>query len=120
MMITAEHVFEPIRQFYGLPLSVTSFYRSPALNKAVGGSRYSQHMKGEAIDIKGFGSPQNLKNSYIFKYAYRNLVFDQLIWEFGDTTDPAWVHISYSAKGNRQQALRAVIQGGKKHYLPYK
>lgn len=85
MILTAERVFEPVRNFYGLPLEITSFYRCPELNKAVGGAKGSQHIKGEAIDIKGL---QSVKNSYIFKYIYRNLAFDQLIWEFGDDKEP--------------------------------
>lgn len=97
-------LFEQIRIHFSKPIGVSSFYRSPALNKAVGGAKLSQHVKGEAIDIDGdiFGG---VKNSEIFEYA-KTLDFDQLLWEFGNDQEPAWVHISRKRTGtNRKQVL---------------
>lgn len=97
-------LFEQIRAHFGKPIGISSFYRSPALNKAVGGAKTSQHVKGEAIDIDAdiFGG---VKNSEIFAFA-KTLDFDQLLWEFGDANEPAWVHISRKRIGkNRKQIL---------------
>ena len=97
-------LFEQIRANFGKPIGISSFYRSPALNKAVGGAKTSQHVKGEAIDIDAdiFGG---VKNSEIFAFA-KTLDFDQLLWEFGDANEPAWVHISRKRIGkNRKQIL---------------
>jgi uncharacterized protein YcbK (DUF882 family) len=97
-------LFEQIRANFGKPIGISSFYRSPALNKAVGGAKTSQHVRGEAIDIDAdiFGG---VKNSEIFAFA-KTLDFDQLLWEFGDANEPAWVHISRKRTGkNRKQIL---------------
>lgn len=102
MKIVAEKCFEPIRAWYGKPLTVSSFYRCPELNKAVKGSKTSQHVKGEAIDIDTGSRAENKK---LLEWAKANLVFDQLIYEFGDETGPEWVHISFSLSGNRNQYL---------------
>lgn len=102
MKLVAQKVFEPLRTHFNIPIRISSFYRSEALNKAVGGSKTSQHRTGEAIDIQGTGT---LTNKMIFDYIKDNLVFDQLIWEYGDSKNPAWVHVSFSAKKNRKQIL---------------
>ena len=76
----------------------------------------SDHCNGCAIDIDAdiFGG---VKNSEIFNYIKNNLEFDQLLWEFGDSNEPAWVHVSLRANGvNRKQVLEAVKIGGKTHY----
>ena len=59
MQLLAEKVFEPLREWYGKPIRVNSFYRSSALNKAVGGSRSSQHILGQAIDINAVSKSEN-------------------------------------------------------------
>lgn len=97
-------LFEQIRAHFGIPIGISSFYRSPALNKAVGGAKTSQHTRGEAIDIDAdiFGG---VTNKQIFDFA-KTLDFDKLIWEFGDSNNPAWVHISRKRVGkNRKQIL---------------
>ena len=119
MKYLAETVFEPLRAHFGKPLGVSSFYRGPKLNKAVGGSATSQHVNGEAMDIDGdiFGG---VSNSDIFNYIKTNLPFDQLIWEFGDNNKPDWVHVSYNGSKNRKQVLRAIKTNGRTAYAPYK
>jgi len=102
MKLVAEACFEPLREWYGKPLKVSSFYRSEALNKAVGGSKTSQHVKGEAIDIDTGSRAENLK---LLEWAKANLVFDQLISEFPNEQGPSWVHISFSKSGNRNQFI---------------
>ena len=103
----AEEVFQPLRDHFGIPLFVSSGFRSKKLNKAIGGSKYSQHMVGEALDIDAdvYGS---VTNRELFMFIKENLIFDQLIWEFGDDDTPNWVHVSYKEKGqNRKQVKRA-------------
>ena len=115
----AENVFQPIRDHFGVPIYISSGYRSKALNKAVGGSLSSQHCQGEAIDIDMDGT--SITNKQIFDFIKDNLVFDQMIWEFGTDKNPGWVHVSYESTGRqRKQILKAVKIKGKTSYLPYK
>jgi|TARA_B100001996_G_scaffold145880_1_gene111118 hypothetical protein len=119
MRITATHIFEPLREFIGKPIFISSFYRSPKLNKAIGGSTKSQHCKGEAIDIDDIYG--GATNADFFNYIKDNLEFDQLIWEFGDEPwtpggNPAWVHASYSLGSNRMRVLQAYKDKGKTKY----
>ena len=105
MKHVAENVFEKIRAHFGKPIGISSFYRSPELNKIVGGSPTSQHATGEAIDIDAdiFGG---LTNKQIFDFIKNNLEYDQLIWEYGTEKNPAWVHVSLKRVGkNRKQIL---------------
>ena len=117
--LLAEKVFQPIREHFGVPIHISSGYRSAALNKAIGGAASSQHCSGEAIDIDMDGTA--VTNAQIFNYIKENLEFDQLIWEFGTDTNPDWVHVSYESTGKqRKQILKAVKQGGATKYLPFK
>ena len=117
----AENVFQPIREHFAVPIHISSGYRSKALNTAIGGSLSSQHCQGEAIDIDMDGSANGVTNAQVFNYIKDNLNFDQLIWEFGTTSNPDWVHVSYESTGKqRKQVLRATKQGGKTVYTPYK
>lgn len=113
---TAYAVFEPLRQVVGMPLRVTSFFRCRELNAAIGGAAGSQHIKGEAIDLETTNA-EELSNRRLFQIAAKILPFDQMIWEFGNDLDPAWVHVSYSSTGpQRHQILRA-FPGGR--YEPF-
>ena len=119
--LLAEKVFEPIREHFKVPIHISSGYRSLALNKKIGGSLTSQHCSGEAIDIDMDGSASGVTNAQVFKYIKDNLNFDQLIWEFGTSSNPDWVHVSYESTGKqRKQILKAVKVGGKTSYVPYK
>lgn len=120
LKILAENIFEPIRNNFRVPIRISSGYRSPALNRAIGGSQTSQHSTGEAIDIDMDGNPHGVTNKQIFDYIKNNLNFDQLIWEFGSSSNPDWVHVSFKAKGNqRKQVLVAKKINGKTLYTPY-
>lgn len=99
----AKNVFDKVREHFGTPLRVSSFFRCEALNKAVGGAKTSQHVKGMAIDMQGTG---DVTNAMIYEYIKNNLEFDQLIWEFGTDTEPAWVHVSLVNGFNRKQIIR--------------
>jgi len=118
--LLAEKVFQPIRDHFGVPIRISSGYRSKELNTAIGGSLSSQHCQGEAIDIDMDGT--TVTNAEIFNYIKDNLNFDQLIWEFGTDTNPDWVHVSYDSAGKqRKQILKAKrAAGGKTTYVPYK
>jgi hypothetical protein len=114
----AEKVLQPLRDAVGKPMRVNSAYRGPEANKAVGGSKTSQHMTGEAADIE-FDGFDNKKLAE--KIVAMKLNFDQLILEFYKPGDPnsGWVHVSHKRGGpQRGQVLRAVNEGGKTKYLP--
>ncbi|MCB0401817.1 MAG: peptidase M15 [Flavobacteriales bacterium] len=114
MKALAEQVFEPLRSHFNKPIRVNSFFRSIALNKAIGGSSTSQHCKGEAVDLD---ATSGFTNKQIYDYIRDNLEFDQLIWEFGTDAEPDWVHVSFRAdSANRKQQLRASRKGGKSVY----
>lgn len=116
--LLAEKVFQPIRDHFGVPIHISSGYRSKELNTAIGGSLTSQHCQGEAIDIDMDGT--SIKNAQIFEFIKNNLEFDQLIWEFGTKDNPDWVHVSYESKGKqRKQILRAVKGSKGTAYQPY-
>ena len=114
--LLAEKVFEPIREHFGVPIHISSGYRSKELNKAIGGSSSSEHCEGRAIDIDMDGSASGVTNKQVFDFIKENLNFNQLINEF----DYSWVHVSYNPNGKqRKQVLRAVKSGGKTSYVPY-
>lgn len=106
MVVLAENIFEPLREWVGGPIKVNSFFRSEELNKAIGGSGRSQHCQGRAIDIDDVYGHKT--NAEMYEYIKNNLDFDQLIWEFGTDNNPDWVHVSYvSNDENRRRCLKA-------------
>jgi zinc D-Ala-D-Ala carboxypeptidase len=116
MKLVAEKVFEPIRVHFNVPIYISSFFRSSALNVALGGAINSQHMLGEAIDADSVHS-HGIENKQIFDWVKDNLEFDQLIAEdIKKDGSLGWVHISYKENGNRHQVLSMVIKDGKKFY----
>jgi zinc D-Ala-D-Ala carboxypeptidase len=118
--LLAEKIFEPVRAHFRCPIIISSGYRSKELNIAVGGSLTSQHCTGEAIDIDMDGTPNGVTNRMVFDYIKDNLEFDQLIYEFGDSNNPDWVHVSYESTGKqRKQILRASRSNGKTVYSNY-
>ena len=116
MKTIAEKVFQPLREWVGAPIKINSFFRSPELNKAIGGSTKSQHCKGQAIDIDDtFG---HATNAEMYNWVKENIQFDQMIWEFGTDKNPNWVHISYvSPEENRNRCLKAYRENGKTKYM---
>ena len=98
MITVAEKCFEPLREWYGKPLRINSFYRGKDLNRAVKGSLSSQHCKGEAIDIDAGSVAENKK---IHDWIKANLEFTQLINEY----NYSWVHVSFDAKNLKKQCL---------------
>ena len=112
----AEGLFEPLREWVGGPIKINSFFRGEPVNTAIGGSKYSQHMKGQAMDIDDtFGHKTNAE---MYHYIKDNLDFDQLIWEFGDDKNPNWIHVSYvTHRENRKKLTIAKKVNGKTKYV---
>lgn len=109
-----ENVLQPLRDMVRFPIVVTSGFRCPKLNKAVGGAKNSQHMKGEAADIKC---------NYLAAFQLASILmlneveYDQLILEERKGR-PSWVHISYvTHRKNRKQSLHTT--DGKKYTYLY-
>lgn len=99
----AQYILEPIRAHYK-SFSPQSWYRSPALNKAVKGSPRSEHMEATAVDIEIAG----ITNLELAKWIKANLTFNQLILEHYKDEDPSsgWVHVSWNVRHNKQEVLR--------------
>jgi len=114
LMKLANNVLQPLRDHMKQSIRINSGYRSEELNKRVGGSKTSQHCKGEAADISCDG-----RNTEMFNYIKDNLGFDQLIWEYGDMSTPDWVHVSYREGANRGDVLIAKRKNGKTVYEKY-
>ena len=91
-------VLDPLRRKYGKPIHVNSGYRSPQLNKAVGGVKTSQHLKGQAVDITTYSRSGNKR---LFDLIRESGCFDQLI----DEQNLSWVHVSFNINGNRKEVL---------------
>ena len=90
----AEKVFQPIREHFGVPIYVSSGYRSKDLNEAIGGSPRSFHSHGMALDLDQDGRNKGVSNADVFYFIKDNLQFTELIWEFGDYNNPNWVHVA--------------------------
>lgn len=107
MKATAEAILEPVRKHFGLPVTINSWYRSPALNRAIGGvdkpGKVSQHTTGHAVDFEVPGVP----NAEVAAWVRDNLTYDQCIWEYGVPGEPSsgWVHVSYVWGACRGQCL---------------
>ena len=108
-------VLQPVRDEHG-STSVNSGLRVLELNRAVGSSDTSQHVKGEAADIECPG----VDNLVLAKWIRDNLEFDQLIlegYEEGDTNS-GWIHVSIRADGkNRKKCMTATFPNGKAKYV---
>jgi zinc D-Ala-D-Ala carboxypeptidase len=115
MELIAEKIFEPLRAYVNGPIKINSFFRSAKLNTAIGGSKTSQHCKGQAMDIDDtFGKATNAE---MYHFIKEHLDFDQMIWEFGDDDNPNWVHVSYvSPEKNRNKCLKAYKENGRTKY----
>ena len=108
--LLCENVFEPLRIYLNTSIKISSGFRCVQLNKMIKGSSTSQHTKGEAMDLQ-----INAKGFYFIK---DKLMFDQLIWEFGNDEQPSWVHVSFSSR-NRKQVLKASKKNGKTIYTNF-
>jgi zinc D-Ala-D-Ala carboxypeptidase len=116
LTVLCEQVLQPLRDVYGVGIKVNSGYRSPDVNAAVGGSRTSDHCKGQAADIEIPG----VANADLAQYIADNFNFTQLILEFytQGIPDSGWVHVSYDVNNLKRQVMTAVKQNGRTVYLP--
>lgn len=107
MKYVCEKILEPVRAHFGKPIQINSSYRAPLVNKAVGGSKTSQHSNGEAVDFEIPG----ISNKVVADWVGDNLEFDQVILEFYNAKDGAnsgWVHASIKRNGaNRKMRMIA-------------
>lgn len=100
-------ILQPLRDAIGMSIDIVSGFRNSALNKAVGGTKDSSHMRGEAADIELWINGKEETKKLFFKIIELNLPFDTMIWEFGDVNKPDWVHIAYVKGSTRRRILRA-------------
>ena len=116
LRVLCEKVLQPIRDHYGKGVKVNSGFRHPDVNAKVGGSRTSDHTRGQASDIEIPGVP----NAELAEWIKDNLEFRQLILEFytPGVPDSGWVHVSYVAEDNKKEVLTATKKDGKTVYLP--
>jgi hypothetical protein len=123
MKLLAEKVFQPLREWHGKPIGISSFFRCKELNKLIGGSKNSQHvaLNGAAMDIDADIYENGINNLDIFNYIKDNLDFDQLIMEgLNPDGTPQWIHVSYvSTEKNRKQVLICEFIKGKAIYKTY-
>jgi hypothetical protein len=116
LKLLCEKVLQPVRDHYGKGVKVNSGFRHPEVNAKVGGSKTSDHCRGQAADIEIPG----VANAELAEWIRDNLEFRQLILEFytPGVPDSGWVHVSYVAEDNKKQVLTAVKRDGKTVYLP--
>lgn len=120
LVVVCEEVFDKVREHFGVPIFISSGYRSAALNKAIGGSATSDHNLGRALDLDQDGHGNGVTNMDVFKFIKDNLEFDQLIAEGSNGAgDMNWVHVGYRKGNNRKQILIAIFTNGKAKYVPY-
>jgi zinc D-Ala-D-Ala carboxypeptidase len=115
MKLLAEKVLQPVRDHFGKGVKVNSGFRNQDVNQKVGGSRNSDHTRGQACDIEIPGIP----NAELAEWIKDNLEFNQLILEFytPGVPDSGWVHVSYIPENNKKQVLTATKKNGKTVYL---
>ena len=116
LILLCKNILQPLRNYFKMPVSISSGYRSAALCEAIGSSSKSQHTKGQAADFEIFG----IANKELADWITTNLEYDQCILEFWNENEPnsGWVHCSYSINGNRKQYLKAQRINGKIVYSP--
>ena len=116
LKILCEQVLQPVRDHFKTGVKVNSGFRHPEVNAKVGGSKTSDHCKGQAADIEIPGIP----NADLAVWIMDNLTYTQLILEFytPGVPDSGWVHVSYDSANLKKQNLTATKKDGKTVYLP--
>jgi hypothetical protein len=110
-----EKVLQPVRDHFQTGVKVNSGFRHPEVNAKVGGSKTSDHCKGQAADIEIPG----VANADLAVWIMDNLDYTQLILEFytPGVPDSGWVHVSYDSANLKKENLTATKQNGKTVYL---
>lgn len=111
LMSLVDNVLIPVREAFGKPVIITSGYRCPKVNKAIGGSSTSDHCFGRAADFTIPGFP----NYEVCEWIRDNLAYKQLIYEYGEA---GWVHCAFAIGLNKRSVLTATKRNGKTVYLP--
>lgn len=107
MKVTANACFEPARRAAGHPIAINSFYRNRAVCLAINpkATYRSEHEFGFAMDLNSARyaahRPDGMTNAHLFTWLSQNTEYNQLIWEYGDDNEPAWVHISHNPGNNK-------------------
>ncbi len=116
LRLLCEKVLQPVRDHYGVGVKVNSGFRHPDVNAAVGGSKTSDHCRGQAADIEIPG----VANADLAVWIMENLDYTQLILEFytPGILDSGWVHVSYNPTNLKKENLTATKKDGKTVYLP--
>lgn len=114
LKVLAEKVLQPVRDHYKKGVKINSGFRHPDVNAAVGGSRTSDHTKGQAADLEIPG----VANADLAEWIKDNLKFTQLILEFytPGIPDSGWVHVSYNPANLKCQVMTAMKENGKVVY----
>jgi zinc D-Ala-D-Ala carboxypeptidase len=104
LIMLCDNILEPVRNHYGIPFAPNSGFRCPQLNRAIGSSGNSQHVKGEAVDFEIPG----IENKKLALWVMENCEFDQLILEFykEDIPHSGWVHCSYTIENDNRKSAR--------------
>jgi len=104
LIMVCDQILEPVRNHYGIPFAPNSGFRGLELNRAIGSSGNSQHVKGEAVDFEVPG----ISNKEVALWVMENCEFDQLILEFykEDIPDSGWVHCSYTIENDNRKSAR--------------
>jgi len=115
------NVLDPTREATGMPITVSSGFRSEELNRKIGGSNTSWHSQGKAADLK------SKNNAFLFNTILKSGNYTELIWEEGNTNQPAWVHVAYDPKKINKDNVKVFSNGKlkemfdpKKYNLPTK
>jgi hypothetical protein len=115
LKLLCDFILQPLRDWSGNAVYVSSGFRCVVLNKEIGGSKTSDHVHGRAADIDSA-----IHNVDYFDWIRDNCSFDQLIWEYGTDLYPAWVHCSFrSERKNRGQVLKVYRDNDGVHYVPF-
>ena len=99
---------QPVRDYYGVPVIINSGYRSPALNKLIGGSPTSFHSFGQAADIR-FKKPLPDLFEFLFRYGR----FTELIAEEITVNNGGWIHIAIAKGREKENQLKYKLPGKK-------
>lgn len=112
-------ILQPIRDEFGDSIKINSGYRCEELNKVVNGSKSSQHVSGSAADICSYYRNDELFYLILQMIEDGDIVVGQLIWEYGNSKVPQWIHISLPNAGKVNNILRAKKLSGRTVYLPF-
>ena len=105
-----ETILDPLRAAYGMPIKVSSGYRCPELNKAVGGAATSVHQIGYAADLQVGGSFEKFRSFVVQWFDKTGKPFDQLLIESDRKTGAKWIHIGlYNNAGQQRKDKHAIV-----------